>query len=71
MDNHVLVNYVDSHCHVDRLKMNFGVNGTQDVVMALYAEVKDDRYEGCVKFGGSLDVGWSYELSNHKWPKSS
>ena len=48
MDNMVPVNYVDSHCHADRLKINFGVNGTQDVVMALYAEIKDDRYEGCV-----------------------
>ena len=48
LDYAVPVNYIDTHCHVDRLKSNFGVNGTQDVVTALYAEVKDERYEGCI-----------------------
>ena len=48
LDYAVPVGYVDSHCHVDRLKTNFGVKGNQDMVTAMYAEVKDDRYEGCI-----------------------
>ena len=48
LDNHVPITYIDSHCHVDRLQTNFGVSGSQDVITALYAEVKDDRYEGCI-----------------------
>ena len=33
---------------MDRLQTNFGVSGSQDVITALYAEVKDERYEGCI-----------------------
>ena len=48
LDYHVPVNYVDSHCHVDRLQTKFAVTGNQNVVTALYAEVKDPRYKGCI-----------------------
>ena len=47
MDYHVPVNYIDSHCHVDRLS-KLGVNGNQDAIPARYAEVKDTIYEGCI-----------------------
>ena len=62
LDDHVLVNYVDSHCHVDRLQTNFGVSGTQDVITALYAKVNDDRYEGCVS---NLVNPWLWDSALH------
>ena len=62
LDDHVLVNYVDSHCHIDRLQTNFGVLGTQDVITALYAKVNNDRYEGCVS---NLVDPWLWDSALH------